>query len=365
MDILYDGLTYSGQVAGGISRYFSNLIHRLPQDFQPTLTSCHSNNLNYPLHPNLKTFSYKRFAFRPGRVAYWLEKYHFRAIENRNQFDLAHPTYYSLLTRRDVDCYRCPVVITVHDMIHEIFAEQIDINGEHAELKRKAILAAQAIVCVSENTKKDLLERLPIPEERITVTYLASQIKAEMSHGSEPVPSRPYFLYIGTRCTYKNFDCLLQALSKITSTHPDVMIGVVGSPFDIIEQQRITDLRLNNHIEHYGHISDTHLAKLYRCSIAFVYPSHYEGFGIPPLEAMSCGTAVIASNASSIPEVVGDAGLLFDSKTVHDLVDRLLFLIDHPAERDRLIAKGFEQAKNFSWDKTASQTLKVYCSVAA
>jgi glycosyltransferase involved in cell wall biosynthesis len=249
-------------------------------------------------------------------------------------------------------------------MIHELFANEIDPKGQQAEKKRKAILAAQAVICISENTKKDLLERYSLPEEKVKVTYLASEIDASFSHGSEPVPSRPYYLYVGGRYEYKNFDGLLAAFAKALSVRPDIALCVVGSPFYETEEKLIAELGLTGHIEHYGYASDTHLAKLYRCSVAFVYPSLYEGFGIPPLEAMSCGTAVVASNCSSIPEVVGDAGILFDPKSTGDLADILLSLLDSPKERDRLIAKGYQRAQAFSWDKTVAQTLDVYRSVA-
>jgi glycosyltransferase involved in cell wall biosynthesis len=137
----------------------------------------------------------------------------------------------------------------------------------------------------------------------------------------------------------------------------------VGYPFSETEIKRIAELKITDRLELYTYASDDHLAKLYRCSIAFVYPSLYEGFGIPPLEAMSCGTPVVASNSSSIPEVAGEAGLLFDPKSVNDLTDILLSLLDNPTERDRLIAKGLQRAKTFSWDQTVARTLEVYESV--
>lgn len=364
MHILYDGQIYGVQVAGGINRYFANLIGKLPRDFTPTLTTCQPHNLNYPDHPNLKTAFYKRFGFRPGRVCYWLEQYYFRSISSFNSFDIFHPTYYSLLTRQEINHCKFPVVLTVWDMIHEIFAIQIDPKGQLSEIKRQAILSAQAIICISENTKKDLLERYSLPEGKVMVTHLASEINSSLSHGSESVPTRPYCLYVGGRNGYKNFDSLLAAFAKAVSVRSEIMLCVVGSPFNQMEEKTIVDLGLANHIEHYGYVNDTHLAKLYRCSIAFVYPSLYEGFGIPPLEAMSCGTVTVASNCSSIPEVVGDAGVLFDPKSTEDLADILLFLLDSPAERDRLITKGYQRAKLFSWDKTVAQTVEVYRSVA-
>ena len=162
----------------------------------------------------------------------------------------------------------------------------------------------------------------------------------------------------------KNFDTLLIAFSKAASINPDIHLCVVGSPFNSEEENLIAELKLADRIQHYRYASDTHLAKLYRCSIAFVYPSLYEGFGIPPLEAMnSAGTPVVASSSSSIPEVIGDAGILFQPTAIADLADILLDLANHPAKRDRLIAAGYERVKHFSWQKTAEQTLQVYKSL--
>ena len=109
-----------------------------------------------------------------------------------------------------------------------------------------------------------------------------------------------------------------------------------------------------------GLVDDDHLAKLYRCSLAFVYPSDYEGFGIPPLEAMACGTPVIAANSSSLPEVVGNAALLFEPGNPDDLEDKLSFIINHPAVRDKLIEAGYKQTNLFSWNKTVQKTLEIY-----
>lgn len=364
MRILYDGEIYEIQTAGGINRYFENLIRRLPKTFSPTLTSCEAPDFHYPSHPNIKTFFYPKFGL-PPKFSFWLQKYYFRSIDTINKFDVAHPTYYKLLTRQGLNKYRCPVVLTVHDMIYELFPKQTDPHSHKAENKRKAISAAEAIICVSENTKKDLLDRYPLLEDRITVTYLASDIDASLSYGSEPVPSRPYYLYVGSRHTYKNFDGLLVAFAKTVSIQPDIALCIVGSPLNKTEQELIAELKLTDHIEYYGYVSDSHLAKLYRCSVAFVYPSLYEGFGIPPLEAMSCGTAVIASNCSSIPEVVGDAGLLFEPNAINDLADILLLLLNSSTERDRLIQKGYQRTQAFSWDKTAAQTINVYQSVGS
>lgn len=359
MHVLYDGNIYNLQATGGVNRYFANLIRRLPQDVVPHLTSCKTRSVNYPSHPNLKVHRFRRF--RPAGISYRLEQRYFDYVAASRRFDVAHPTYYTLLSRRAVKEYKCPIVITVWDMIHELFDP--DPERRNARDKEKAVLAADAIICISENTKKDLLEHYPVPAERVKVTHLASEIDESQSHGDEPVPKGPYFLYVGLRFSYKNFHGLLKAFARVGSSHPDLRLCVVGAPFTPEEVNLIAEHNLGDRIDLYEQVTDAHLAKLYRCSLALIYPSQYEGFGLPPLEAMSCGTPVVSSNCSSLPEVVGDAGVMFDPQDTGHLGDILIELAGSPTKRDELIAKGFERAKLFSWDKTAAQTVEIYRSL--
>jgi len=361
MRILYDGEIYSMQAAGGINSYFASLIGRLPSNFKPTVLVTGDCGVSKPVHPKLKI---QRITGTPDDSSSSLKDWYLRAVTDSRRFDVAHPTYYQLVTRQDPSSYRCPMVLTVWDMIHEIFAEQMDPAGFVARLKRQSIQAADVIICISENTRKDLLERHPMAENKVKVTALAADLDISLSEGPEVVPPRPYFLYVGSRSFYKNFGGLSAAFAKAISARPEMALCVVGAPFNEAEQRLIADLKLTNHIEHYGYATNEHLAKLYRHSIALVYPSLYEGFGIPPLEAMSCGTAVVASDVASIPDVVADAGLLFDPRSPDALIDSLLLLLDSPAERGRLIAKGRERARAFSWDKTVTETLQIYRSVS-
>jgi glycosyltransferase involved in cell wall biosynthesis len=363
MRILYDGQIFADQVAGGVNRYFGNIIDRLPQDAYPTLTIPHQRTkLHYPSHPNLTLQEYR--GFRPNLISNKIRGYYFRLLNSRQSFDIFHPTYYDLLTQQEFSQIKQPIVLTVYDMVHELFGAAIDPRGYAIQAKKSAIQSADAILCISENTRIDLLRYFPEAEPKITVTYLASEFSGDWSYGEEPVPTKPYFLYVGSRTNaYKNFNTLLIAFSKVVSINPDIQLCVVGSLFNSGEETLIAKLNIADRIQHYRYVNDTHLAKLYRCSIAFVYPSLYEGFGIPPLEAMACGTAVIAANSSSIPEVVGEAGVLFDPKSATDLADIMLNLFDSPIERDRLIALGQARHRQFSWDKTARETIEVYRSV--
>jgi glycosyltransferase involved in cell wall biosynthesis len=359
MKILYDGDIYTYQAAGGINRYFANLISRLPLSDVPTLTTCRRPNLNTPSHPHLDIRYFPRPDIpRLRRIGFWVGRQYLRSVVNSQTFDLFHPTYYSLI-HNPIARYPFPLVLTVHDFVHE----KTEPNHPHVAAKHRAIAAAQAILCVSENTKQDLLSYYPLLENKITVTPLASEIDISLAFGTEPVPSAPYCLFVGSRTTYKNFNGLLAAFSKVVSVNAELRLCVVGADFNLQEQAKIAEMGLTDRIHSFGQVSDRHLAKLYRCSLALVYPSFYEGFGIPPLEAMACGTAVIASNTSSLPEVVGDAGILIDPHSSLDLAEALLHLLDSSLERDRLIAKGSQRTQQFSWDKTAAQTFDVYRSL--
>lgn len=362
MRILYDGAVSRELGEGGIKRYFANLIRRLPADFEPHFTTCRAPVETEPSHPRLRIHRFRRF--RPQRVSVKLERVFFGRVQDSRVYDLAHPTYYTLLSQREIRDYRCPVVITVWDMIHELFAEQIDPSGRVAQQKQRAIEAADAVLCISENTKRDLLAHCRIAESKILVTPLASDLDTSLLEGDEPRPARPYFLYVGARAGYKNFDGLLSAFAAATTLAPDVCLCVVGAPFSPVETKRIAELGLTGLVENYGQTSDRQLVALYRHSVAFVYPSLYEGFGIPPLEAMQCGTPVVASNRASIPEVVGDAGILFDPSRGDQLTDILVGLIRDPASRGPLIERGYERTRQFSWEKTARQTIEIYRMLA-
>jgi glycosyltransferase involved in cell wall biosynthesis len=371
MRILYDGAVTQERGAGGIKRYFNNLIQRLPSDFEPHFTTCRAAVEPEPEHPRLRIHRFRRF--RPQRVSVKLEKAFFGRVQDSADFDLAHPTYYTLLSQREVSDSRCPVVVTVWDMIHELFPDLYP-NADFVARKRRAIEAADAVVCISENTKRDLLSRYQVDESRILVTHLASSLDLGAARGDEHTPVRPYFLYVGARAGYKNFDGLLSAFaaaatSTSTSTSPsplavETVLAVVGPPFSEDEQKRIAELRLSGRVENYAQVSDARLVALYRRSLALVYPSRYEGFGIPPLEAMQCGTPVIASDRSSIPEVVGDAGILVNPDRPDELTDALVAVANGPALRESLIARGRDRVKQFSWDRTTEQTLNLYRKLA-
>ncbi len=360
MRILYDGGASQELGTGGIKRYFQNLITRLPPDFEPHLSSCRAPEPTEPSHPRLRMHRLRRF--RPQRLSVKLEKAFFSRIEDSITFDVAHPTYYTLLSQREVSQYRCPVVMTVWDMIHESFPE-LDPTGSFIAHKRRAIEAADVILCISNNTKRDLLSRYKIDEKKVLVIYLAADLHPEPNKGRGKTPAQPYFLFVGGRAGYKNFHGLLSAFASAVTVVPEITLCVVGPRFVTSEEQAIAAWGLSQNVQNYGPVLDSELATLYQHSIALVYPSRYEGFGIPPLEAMQCGTVVVAANRSSIPEVVGDAGILFDPERADELTDILVHLTRNPEAREPFIRRGYARAGHFSWDETARQTVAVYRSL--
>jgi len=364
MKILYDGEIFIRQKVGGINRYFSNLISWLPHNYEPIITTLNTCESSLPDHANLKLLSYNRFGIKPGRLSYAVEPYYFEMIEKFSSYQIFHPTYHYLLTRKKLTKRNKPIVITVYDLLQELFPSFFD--SEEVHFKKAAILAADVIICISENTKKDLIDYYKISEEKIFVTYLAANLNASLTScmaSQISIPKSPYILYVGSRHKHKNFNVLLDSFGVLVKCIDDIKLCVVSHPFQEQELKIIADKGLQSHIKNISYVNDSDLVKLYQNCLCFVYPSIYEGFGIPLLEAMLCKAPVIASCTSSIPEIVGEAGLLFDPMATNELTDRLLFLFNNPAARQSLIAKGIHQASKFSWNKTVNQTLKIYRSL--
>jgi len=365
MKILYDGAIYSVQAAGGANRYWAKVIDHLPVSARPYLMTNTIRKTNYPGSQRLRTFYFKRFAFRPGRASLVLEKLYFKTVLKTRSFDVFHPSIYSENAAGiSVREFKCPIVVTIHDMIEELYPE-VDPMGLRHRQKAEVLEVASAVICVSHNTKRDLLKWFPKLKPAITVTHLASELDVSMSYGDRQVPQVPYFIFVGGRqSSYKNFALLLKAFSGVIAMNCKVRLCLVGPPLTAEEKTEISQLGLLEHISHAGQPDDQYLAKLYRCSLALVYPSLYEGFGIPPLEAMACGTLVIASNQASLPEVIGDAGILFDPHDVKSLTDILIGVARGQLNREAMIERGFNRASQFSWQRTADETFKVYREVA-
>jgi glycosyltransferase involved in cell wall biosynthesis len=372
MKILYDHTVFQFQRYGGVSRYFYELVTRLSTKEDVDISLFQGFHINeYALSEHKQNFdSYWGYKWKCKKpVAKYIAHILF-AIPNKILFDIYmrlsdvniyHPTYYMKGLKQN---RKVPTVITVYDMIHELYPDQFIDSWFVIKAKKRAISIANVIIAISENTKRDLIKIYDVPESKIKVVYLASSLQSSNPMTIDELKEgyglkRPYILYVGDRRTYKNFKILLNSYIDHFSDDFD-LICFGGGGFKTDELKNIDNSINNSIIQLSG--SDDLLASLYKHAFCFVYPSFYEGFGIPPLEAMSVGCPVIASNASSIPEVVGDAAILFDPHSKDELVDAIRSLYDE-SKRNDFIKHGFEQEKKFSWDKMANETLDIYKNI--
>ncbi len=273
-------------------------------------------------------------------------------------YDIFHPTYYFPYFHD----WSKPMVITIHDMIPEKFPEDFRGLSMTREWKKIFTNRAEKIIAVSENTKRDIIELYGVKEEKITVIHHGNSFCPEMMEKvdfTKPIFQR-YLLFVGIRRGYKNFDRMFRAVTPLVKK--DLIDGVIcvgGGDFEKREQQLIDDLDMSQAVLRYD-VSDEELAFLYRNARAFVFPSLYEGFGFPLLEAFASGCPVCCSYGSSFPEVAGDAAYYFDPYSEDSIRESIEKVLTSDAFRQELIIKGKERLQFFSWEKTAQDTKKVY-----
>ncbi len=279
----------------------------------------------------------------------------------KNDFDIFHPTYYDPYFLNRI--HNRPFALTIYDMIHEVFCKRFP-HYNNEVILRKKILAfnASMIIAISENTKNDIIRLYGIDGKKIKVVHLANSLRPHETKKRRvniKLPDR-YILFVGDRYVYKNFPFFIKSVSELL--HKDKKLFVAcggGQNFAAEEMDLFESLDCRQQII-YFHINDALLIELYSRALAFVFPSLYEGFGIPILEAFSCGCPVILSNASSFPEVAEDAGVYFDPLNETELRNSLKEVIYNNLLRRELKKKGFMQLKKFSWDRTAIETAHVY-----
>ncbi|MEG2946426.1 MAG: glycosyltransferase family 1 protein, partial [Bacteroidales bacterium] len=222
---------------------------------------------------------------------------------------------------------------------------------------KDTILRADRIIAISENTKKDIIEVLHIDPAKIDVVYHGVRPLTQEYHGLH-LPER-YVLYVGDRNSYKNFNQLLDAFAVLAQKEKDLCLICTGKVFKKHEVSRIAALGLSNRVRQIR-VNDLELKQLYQQASLFVFPSLYEGFGLPILEAFSYDCPVLVSNRSCFPEIAKDAALYFDPSSTDSLIDSASQILNDEALRGELCRKGSERVKSFTWEKTAQETQKVY-----
>lgn len=273
---------------------------------------------------------------------------------------------------------RAATVFTIHDLIFRFFPEyHLPLNRWYLRLMLpRFIRRADALIAVSNHTARDVAQWLDIPREKLTVVYegvnpryqpLQDRAELERVRAVYRLPPR-FILFLGTIEPRKNLLTLLESYAALLNSHTEVPPLVVAGRKGWLYKPtlaRIDELGLTEHIRLTDWIAEADVPALLNLAEVFVYPSLYEGFGLPPLEAMACGTPVVCSNASSLPEVVSDAGILFDPRDSAALTNALGCLLDSPTQRAELRARGIARARRFTWERAARETLAVYQRAAA
>jgi len=364
LSIGYDPSIFCSQRYGGISRYYCELASRISINYDVNVTIAAPMHINAYLQymPKGLVTGFKQPSFKlPGRALRAMAMLIGGGILSTIEPDIVHETYYhpSKLGPR-----KAKRVLTIYDMIHEKFA--LDFHPKDQTSTHKAVAAKRAdhIICISESTRRDAVEILGLPVEKTSVIYLGSDLMDIRNIVDEKQYSplyQPFLLFVGNRGGHKNFLRLLEAFGispQLRTRFKLICFG--GGPFSSHEMLEIKSHSLgdNQVIQLDG--TDKLLATLYKSATVFIYPSLYEGFGIPPLEAMSYDCPVVCSNTSSIPEVVGDAGQYFDP---YDTESMRLAIEDVTESNDLqgyLAAKGRKRLEFFSWDQCAAETLETY-----
>jgi len=264
-----------------------------------------------------------------------------------------------------------PYVVTVHDLERISLSRAKENLVERLALRLDALAIKQAkhVIAVSQNTKVDLMKHLDIPEGKITVVLNGVDHTVFKPSHTPPV-AFPYLLYVGSERPRKNLGRLLTsfALLKKSGQFSDLKLVKVGTPgrspiFRQMTHQYARELGLEGEVVFVDRVSDQQLAEYYSHAQAMVYPSLYEGFGLPVLEAMACGCPVITSNVSSLPEVAGDAALLVNPFDVGALYQAMFKVLTDFPLRERMTANGLRRSGQFCWERAAAGTLEVYRQV--
>jgi glycosyltransferase involved in cell wall biosynthesis len=361
MKVLYDYTAFIMQARGGVSRIMCEIIKR-------ELTRADVDGRVFAgFHKNFEMRELSRQF--PGKVKGMLlpqavAKQRLTRPINRALFipfakrfdpDICHYTF----TLVPPVPRRTKTIITVHDLIGEIYSPA----GTDPQVKEReiALRRADGIICISENTKQDLLKYYDVKDKPVIVAYHGNSMRIQP--GRAPDVGMPYLLYVGVRGSgYKNSSMVIDAFARsgVLKDHALVFFG--GAEFSSEELKMMKGLGISGRVFH-RRGGDRDLAAYYKNATALVYPSRYEGFGLPPIEAMGLECPVLASSSAPMPEIIGDAALFFNPNSPEGLLGAFDKLLLEKGTRQALIERGREREKLFSWEKTSDKIHQFYKDV--
>jgi glycosyltransferase involved in cell wall biosynthesis len=355
----------------GIGTYIRNLLRHLARTDHSTeyVLLCGEADLGVAaqLGPNF------RAVLEPSPNYSLREQVHVPWVLRRERPDLYHAPHYVLPAG-----VRCPSVVTIHDCIHLMFPQYLPNRLAYAYARAQMWSAARrsdCILTVSEASKRDILHLFNVPPEKIVVVYNAIDSHFAITPSEEAVTrvreryqlDHKFVLYVGNIKPHKNLVRLIEAFDELRQGDlEDLKLLIIGDQISRLPALRraVHRHKLHKQVRFLGYVGDDQLAILYRLASVFVFPSLYEGFGLPPLEAMASGTPVVTSNVSSLPEVVGDAAVLVNPYDVDAIVDGLRRVLTDPVLAADMSRKGIERAREFSWERSVAKTWAVYQTIA-
>lgn len=364
-----------GDCSGGNESYYRNLINHFIVDGQINLIILVQPE--YDIRKITVDCEIVRFKSHNALVRNFIE---IPRMVHDYKIDVLHMQYFIPFS------VSCKVIVTIHDISFEHF-KNIFTKKDYITQKILIPYAAKhsdMIFTVSEFSKKDIVERYHVPEKKVVVTYNgAADVYVELSSNLDDSRVQlqqkkcmevhekyglvsPYILSVGNLQPRKNLRRLISAYAMfVEGTQADIQLVIVGKKAWMYEELfgEIENSVLKDRITLTDYVEEDDLVWLYHEALFFVYPSYFEGFGIPVLEAMCCKTPVATSNCTSLPEVAGDAGILFDPYDVTDIYDKIKRLYQSPELREELVQKGIKRAKMFTWDDTAEKVMRIYSSL--
>ncbi|WP_025761791.1 glycosyltransferase family 4 protein [Dyadobacter tibetensis] len=359
--VLFDHQKFTSQRYGGISRYFANIIQHMTQtsEFSSVLGILYSQNhylnpaargLDTILSPLLK---HQRLNAQLYKANEAYSKY----LVKQGNYDLFHPTYYDPYFLKVLNK---PLVSTIHDMTYEKLPEYFWAQDPLTYHKRLQIERADAIIAISETTKKDLMHFHEVDESKISVIYHGIDLQEPLKFA--PVTNLPeeYLLYVGDRSGYKNFYLFIDAFKVLSHKYPKLQVILTGGgALGIADQELLRRQSLSSRIRHV-HVSDQQLNTLYRDAQLFVYPSLYEGFGLPILEAFKANCPILLSDTPCFKEIAEDAVAYFDPYSLEDFIVQMDLLLSNYEQRKAYVTRGKVRLEAFPIEKSIAQTLDLY-----